>query len=341
MSFIEATRQNIRQEAVKPYTASQNVSHDLARTGLISRIFLHFVGTLTCTHASKTTFTKAAEAPYNLAGRIRLTLNSGTDVYNVSGYGTYLMNMINRINYYLDNASCGVFAFGNTVSSSGTDNNVEFFLEIPVAANDRDALGMLMLQSSQIVATLNIENNAASVLMTDTDITTALTGNWYVSTEKFSIPAKAEDYPNLDTIHQVIEDVAPISATGRNRFVIPRGNTYMKLIDIIKLNGAANSADVEDIALKINTSNEPYNMTGRDIRAMQAQRYGRALPTGVFVYDFTYSMGLPGLGNFRDFIDSQDVSEFDQIINIASGATLGSNNNTVRTIREMLVAVSA
>ena len=72
---------------------------------------------------------------------------------------------------------------------------------------------------------------------------------------------------------------------------------------------------------------------------MQLERYGRPLPDGVLVWDFFYQ-GIPNLGNNRDFVDTHNVSEFDQFVNIDSSADLGSNNNVMRVIRDTLLDVT-
>lgn len=340
--FIEATRQNILPLTTLPYTAGSEVSYDISRVGFLATVKLRFKGALTCTHASKTTFTKAAGAPFNVLNRVKLLLNNGVAIWDTSGYGAYIQNMLNKNNYRLDEVITGskVFAFGNTVSSGGTANDVCFSLDLNVSINDRDLIGLLLLQNNQVVAQVKIDNANAGVLMTDTDITTTLTGSWYVSIEYFDVPANQADWPALSSVHQVLEDQSPITATGANRFVIPRGNTYMRVINAVMLNGAYNTDDVERCTIKYNLSNEPYNMYAADMLALQRERYGRDLPKGVLAWDFFYQ-GEPNLGNHRDFIYSGNVTELDQYIHIASGATLGSNNNKLITIRDMLVDVQA
>lgn len=340
MSFVEATRQNIKPVASLQYTPGQDVSYDLSRVGFLARIGIRFKGTLTATHATKTTFTKASEAPWCLAKRLRLTLNNGLDVWNTSGYGAYLQNLINKINYRLDEIIAGssVFQFGNTASSTGAANDIAFNLNMNIALNDRDAIGLLLLQSGQVVATVSIENNNPTSLMTDTDVTCSLTGNWYLTVEYFEIPKDTASWPVLNNVHQVLEDTNSIHAVGENRFTVQRGNTYLRIVNAIQINGSYADTGIERLGIRYNVANEPYSIPKDDMKAMQLMRYGRPLPTGVYVWDFYYQ-GVPNLGIHRDFIFSGNVSELDQYIQIASGTTLGSNNNTVKTIRDMLVAV--
>lgn len=341
MSFINSTRQNLRNLTTLPHTPYNNVQADISRVGFLATVNLRFKGKLNARHASKTTFTKAPEAPYNLAERVKLVMNNGVSIWDTSGYGAYLQNMVCKYHYRLDEEmeKGGVFAFGNKVSSAGTDNDISFTLKMPISINDRDMIGLILLQSSQIVGTVQVHCADASVLMTDTDVTATLEGTWYISYEYFDVPESTADYPLLNTVHQVLEDQNPINARGENRFVIPRGNTYMRIINQIKLNGTPTLEGIERAALKYNLTNEPYALMTEDMLAMQLDRYGRALPDGVLIWDFFY-MGIPNLGNNRDFVDTARISEFDQFINISSDANLGSNDNVLRVIRDTLLPVT-
>lgn len=345
MSFITETRQNMRNLTTLPHTANNTVQADISRVGFLSTITLRFAGKLTAKHASKTTFTKAAEAPYNIADRVRFVLNNGVSVWDTSGYGAYLQNIICDYHYRMDEffgsnkAYQCVYSFGNKVSAAGTANDVNFTIKMPISLNDRDMIGLLLLQSSQIVGTVQVVCANANVLMEDTDVQATLEGTWHISYEYFDVPLNTADYPVTDVVHQVLEDQNPISAAGENRFVIPRGNTYLRIINQIKLNNKPTLDGIEKASLRYNLTNEPYSLKKEDLLTLQLERYGRPLPDGVLVWDFFYQ-GIPNLGNNRDFVDTHNVSEFDQFVNIDSSADLGNNNNVMRVIRDTLLDVT-
>ncbi len=342
MSFVNATRQNLRTLTSLKYEAGQQTSYDISRVGFLSKIYLRFEGKVNAKHASKSTFAKAAEAPYNLANRVRLVLNNGTSIWDTSGYGVYMLNLINKLNYVMDNQVAGskIFQFGNTCSSAGTDNDLCFSLELNMSLNEKDMLGLIMLQSSQVVATIQVDNAQPGVLTTDTDIEMTVTGNWHLSYEYFEIPVDVANYPVIDVIHQVLEDNNTIHSTGENRIVIPRGHTYLRIINSVKINGKLSLDDVDRMNIKYNLSNEPYTVNKDDFLMYQRSRYGRDLPAGMYAWDLFYQ-GYPNYGTVRDWVQSANITEFDQFIHIKGDATLGSNNNTVRTVREMLADVNA
>lgn len=342
LGFINSTRQNIKSFTNLPYSPQMPVSADIARVGLLASVYLRFKGTLTATHATKTTFTPAAGAPYNLAGRIQLLMNNGITIWNTSGYGAYLQNLTNNLAYNLDQAgsSSSVFSFGNTVSAAGAANDLSFSLRLNVAINDKDPIGLLLLQNDATVLTLQIEAAVAAMLLSaaDADVTAAVTGNWEVAIEFFSIPRDPADYPALNRVHQVLEQSNPITAIGENRQVLPRGNTYRRLVNYLTLNGQLTDA-IEKMRLVYNLTVTPYDITGSLAKIIQRERYGRDLPVGTYVWDMFYQ-GYPNVGaNQRDLIVSRDLSEFNQFVIISNGAVLGGNNNSLNTVFDQVLQV--
>lgn len=341
MSFANATRQNIRKQGTLAYESLMSKSIDISRVGFLSRIGIRFDGTVTAKHTTKTTFAKAAKAPFNLANRVRFTLNNGTALWDTTGYGAYLQNVMNKINYCLDSEDTStVFKFGNTCSSTGAVNDLCFYLDLNMSLNDRDLIGLLLLQNSDVVATLSVDNSASSVLTTDTDIELTIAGSYHITIEYFDVPASTADYPVQSVVHQVIEEQTTINSTGQNTFKIPRGNVYTRIVNLIEINGTASTEDITRMALKYNVSAEPYSIDTKDQLYLQENRYGRSLPDGVLAWDF-FHQGIPNMGTNRDFVDSSEITEFDQIFDVDSSATLGANNNRLCIIKDMLVEVSS
>jgi hypothetical protein len=53
-----------------------------------------------------------------------------------------------------------------------------------------------------------------------------------------------------------------------------------------------------------------------------------------------FDQGYPNFGGERDLIQASGLAEFESVLQIGSGVTLGSNNNLVRTIQQQLVKVA-
>jgi hypothetical protein len=344
MSFITATRQSVQKVATLPFESGQRKSKDLPRVGLLANLYLRVKGTLTVTPntGTATLKTKNYGKPYGLIERLQLTANSGTDIVNVSGLGLYLRNLI------ADDSKMDVLAAnmpeavsGNPVFQFGTAsgaNDVQFTLKVPVVINERDPVGLILLQNGETLMDLGLTWANPSNLFTLTgNAEIAFTGNAHVTMEYFEVPLNAEDYPDLSIAHTILEDSISVDGVGDLNYVIPRGNIYQRVIHRLLLNDVpAGFEDVERMTLRYNQSNHPYVIDGLDQLALQRDRYKRDLAKGVYVWDWAFQ-GQAGFGGNRDLVNSRAITDFQSIIKIASGATLGTNNNRLLNVREQLV----
>lgn len=346
MAFANATRQNRRKIFDLPYDTSR-VSKDLPATGLVANLYIRVKGVLTVTPGTGAATLKASQQgrPYGILDRIQLVANAGTSIVDVSGFGLYLRNLMtdnsypdvlaaNLPDYLAADAGNPTYQFG---TSSGA-NAVEYTLKVPIVNNDRDLVGLILLQNRETLMTLTLDWANISNLFTLTGTAAVtFTGNAAVTMEYYSVPLNTEDYPDLSVAHQMLEDKWDIDGTGDVQYTVPRGNIYMRMIHRVLLNDApAGFDDVERLTLQYNQSEQPFLVEGHDQLAMQRERYKRDLPKGVYVYDFTYQ-GQAGLGGSRDLVNSRAITDFLSIVRIASAATLGTNNNKLMTVREQLV----
>lgn len=337
--FLKMTRQNMNTVDIIDYEdgrAGDPVY--ISKVGYLAKVYLEFKGTLTCTHATKTSFTKAADAPYNILRNIRMKLNGGVTIWDTSGFGTYLRNLLDVRNNVIDDIVSGrdVFQFEDDVSDTGEENDIQFTVELPIMINERDPIGLLMLQSDKAKAQLDVTFDRPEVLMTDDDVTCSLTGTITIHTETFDIPGNTDARPDPRVVHIVEQDQIALTGTGRNKYVFRPGKIYQRAIFRVLIDGAA-AADsaVENMSLVYNQNKIPYDVSASLIRYLNRKRYGRDLPAGVYVWDFGYQ-GMPILGNGRDYVDASSITEFWNIITIASGTSFGTSNNIVECIAESL-----
>jgi len=61
--------------------------------------------------------------------------------------------------------------------------------------------------------------------------------------------------------------------------------------------------------LVFNTADINTRINSKQLAALNAKQYGLELPAGMFIFDFGYQ-GLANLGGFRDYIDTQRLTEF-------------------------------
>jgi hypothetical protein len=136
----------------------------------------------------------------------------------------------------------------------------------------------------------------------------------------------------------VLEDRDAITGTGDVRKALLRQGTVLQLAHVVRLNGSrAAPGDVEELRVEINRSDRVYRLPTAAALFLAALRYGQDLPQGVYVWDWWHAQNDVSQGDGRDMIDTEAVAQIDSVVRIASGATLGTNNNFLDTIRRHTV----
>lgn len=348
MAFIDATRQNFTELPAQPYTNEGRLYYTLPKVGLLSRLFLHISGTMTTTPGTGSVALSERTA-FNLFKRIRLVANSGASIFDVSGYGTYLINTVLRKNADITSSpiDTGIKTLVYNAPVESGANTWNAILEIPIAINERDPIGLVLLQNNATQLVLEVDLNPAygttdiiAPIKVTGNATASFSGNIGCMMEYFTVPRNAEDYPALNVIHQWLEQSDAISSAGAFNKSLLRGNTYMRLMHYATIGGALNSAYIEKLRILYNQSEVPYTINQISQLGIQRARYGRDLPKGTFVHDWYMSNGQVGLGNSRDFINSANVTEFQTEVNIKSGTSVTAGTSFINTITEQLIKIS-
>ena len=313
MSFDTSTRlKYIALPTLTRPTGGGSVSVDLPRSGILSRIWVN----VSVTVAGSLSAPNALGVP-SVIRRIRLSLNNGIDVFNVSGAGYQYL-----VREFIDNYGDATPQASRAAVTAATFN--QDFL-IPVFMNVKDPFGAILLQNEQTLATLIIEFEADATVATGATVTATAKPLLGV----FEVPNDPNDWPPLTTIHAIIEDQQSISGAGDFTYNWPRGNTYLGVYHL--LNGTTHTqarlrtqqsiylADHTPDAQRMLFNN--YNNTGRDMSLA-----GTAI-TGYNNRIFWDLMGSDGLGSFgtvRDVINSAALTDLASVITAAGAGTLVS-----------------
>lgn len=349
MAFIDNTRQNFTELPKQNYESGGRLYFVLPKTGLLSKLLVNLSGVMTVTHGTGTA-AMSDRGIWNLIKRIKLIANSGAAIYDVSGYGTFVINNLLKHGHAPDNYGSKDRSIGTEVYSDGASSGANTWkgvLEIPIAINDRDNVGLVMLQNNATQLVLEIElnteyganNRIAPVVVTGNDMA-AFVGSIGCMMEYFTVPEKAADYPSLNLIHQWLENQDPLTSTGAYQKSLLRGDTYMKLVHYLTLANALNTTDVDSLRILYNGSETAYQVNKISQLAIQRSRYGQDLPKGTYVHDWYFSGGIVNLGNSRDFINSAGVTEFQTEVTIGSGATVTAGQSFLNTISEKLIRIA-
>jgi hypothetical protein len=328
-----AFRPNTRQKRLKFGTAAYSLGGSqsilLPEVGYLARIWLYFVGTVTYSGTS----TPADLAPYSIFKRISVTLNnSATDIFNCSGWSTFLVNSIlTKMGRPDQQTNANFYAY--PVSGSAQDFVLGLQIPISMSQGFNFEAGLINLQAPEVQCQLNVDFHSA---LTDIgDLITSLSGTVHAYYEYYEVPSPTQVLQPPVVLHRIIEQTQPVNNTGDVIYTVPRGGNMVRLLHTLRLNGAR-SDDYDETSLRFNQSETIYKQERRLSKYLQRERYGYNLPTGVISQDWAYALQHPEESDLRDAINTEMVTTTDSIVTVSSTATLGNNNNFLTSVREIL-----
>jgi len=338
LPFRSGTRQKFYQMNPMVFAAGQTLTQVFPQVGMLSAIFLQVIGTLTYSAAG----TLADQGPWNLLTRLQVLTNIGSAVLvDLSGFGAYLVQqLIGGGDYRPDVAGSGASTPSALIYSfplSGTGVAFRLSYILPIGANDgiNFDTGLINLQAPQTQVTLSLQcgqlTDAASNI---TAIAATISvGYWYYEIPDLSI----FELPPLSLV-RTLEDQIPVASTGEQVYTVPPMGTILQAVHCLTLNGTR--SDSFDYGfVRFNKSDTIYNVPAGMQRMLERSRYGLNPITGTFFWDFWHAYGEVSQGDVRDAIDTEAISTVDFGMAISSGATLGSNNNNLKTIRRLVQTI--
>jgi hypothetical protein len=301
----------------------------LPTIGYLAKMFLRFNGTITFSGAAAA----AKFAPYSIFQNIKVDLNSQKQtIIDVSGYQLYLLDSVKRKNARLDqNTDSDFYVF----PSSGSAQTFRVTLELPIAVSDGMNFqnGLINLQAPEIQATLQVR--FVSALTDIADTCTAITGTVDVIYEYYEVPDPTAVMQPPQVLHKVLSMSEPLSGVGENIHQVPRGGRLLRLIHILECNGAKSDAwDTREI--RLNYSQSIYFDQRWEAKHIARQLYGFTLPTGSIVWDFVNSYDQAEESDLRDVLNTEVITTLESKVIVTSGTTLGTNNNFLHSVREIL-----
>lgn len=330
----------------------------LPETGLGARLYLTISGTLAVALAGGTaTFSPLGVG--NILSRINVRLNDGTMLYEMEGFNanipTLLQNGFDPHTIPFSRAYTSVTPFAAPAKSAvlaGGNIPILFTIEIPIMNNDKDMLGLILLQNGTTQATVEAQWNQVqgadglSALVAVTGAATAtFTGNIVPTLEFFSVPNLPQDQlmavlaPHLRWTNQWKSEYEAITSTAPLKKKLERGSIYTKIAHRLLVNGLLDSQAPANFRLLMGGTDAPVSIT-RDLQLyLQKRNYSFDLPEGIFLHDFDRSYGIEEFGDHRDMIDSRQLTELTSEVAYNSGLTIGANS-FIYTIVNKLVPVA-
>lgn len=330
LPFRQNTRQKFAKVGTMTYALGGTSFLTLPKVGYLSKIYIRFTGTI----SSSSTITYAKFGPWSILRNINFNLNSGKQILcDVSGYELFLHNMTTKKSARTDQNSDADFYAAPTANAAGQAFALTW--EIPVAVSDGHnfAVGLINLQAPELQANLQLQFNTA---LADVGATlTGIAGTFHVSYEYYEVPDPTRVAQPPVVLHKLLSQPFAVASTGENRFEVPRGGRILRYIEIVELNGAK-SDSYDNKQIYLNKTQQIAVLDRPEFKFRNRRDYGFIMPTGVSCWDFQKGWDICEESDLRDTLDTEAVTTTEMVTTITSGATLGSNNNFVHSVREIL-----
>jgi hypothetical protein len=347
--FNRATRAARLQLPTASFVDSGISLIDVPQVGYLGAISLLLSGSNASITGTQVTYPLQ---PFSLIRRIRLVTNEGAEIWNTSGWGAYLYNATLRtgLDYatnHSDYFGPGTDPFvryykatGNLSSATGT---FKCFWHLPVSWGPMNLTGLLLLQNPGVKFQIEITWGTNSDMWTSITGTPAIAATITPQVDLYHLPADQHDDPDLMFAKTVIEDQKTISGTGDFVYNPILGNTLNKVIQEFVQGPAGsyapfNCTDFTSTKVTFAQSQVVYNINTDNHLADMRRWYGRDLPSGVLVHDWTIGNGMPEIPNGRDTFDTSQITDFSITTTIPSTTTVQSGS-FCRTVREQLVQI--
>lgn len=337
LPFRSGTRQRRAKVGAIAYAAASALTPlELPRVGMLSRILVQFRGIVTLSGAGAL----SDLGPWNLTARIKVNANIGSAaIVDVSGYGAYMVqSIIEELGFRPDMAGVGAGVVPNAdihaaPVAMGANNWVLTYV-IPISANagKQFDLGLINLQAPETRVTVEITTGA---LLDPATLVTATTGNYHVYYEYYEIPDPRQFQLPALALVRTLEEQQPVGQTGDNIYTVPRQGVLLQLVHRLNLNGAR-SDSWDSIAIKFNKTDTVYLMERQWERVWNRLWQGLNPLVGVYYWDFWHAESDISAGDTRDAIDAEELSTLESFCTVTAGATLGSNNNFLASVRRIV-----
>jgi hypothetical protein len=347
--------QRVGNYVVQLAPGNNRLSIELPRVGYLAGLLVQVGGFLSRTAGDSGAFSTQY---FNIVNRLQLNLNIGaSQIFDVSGHGTNLLNQAMSFNYAADLGGHGapgapLLPFADPAVWDGVDTipqtnqDLIFTYWIPIAMNDglNFNVGLINLQAPEIRATLDITMGALADLFVPGAVLTGTSVTAFGGAAGQMLAQVSYLYyevPNPDLVqippyivHRVIQERQAIQATGDQLYTVPRMGQLQRLIHSVQINGVLDGANVNDLVIRVNKTDEIYRMANSVNRWLSRMRYGHTVPQAAFYHDWWRAADLNAAGDFRDVIDSEQISTLESIVSIDPTTVLGVGNNFLDSIRE-------
>jgi hypothetical protein len=283
--------------------------------------------------------------PQNLISQLKLSVNGKLAWYNVSGFGTMILNATEDATSFPQDAPGTAYTTAPTDVASdifaytvGADGLSKFSLEIPIIVAPDNPLAMLLLNNDNTTVQLDIEWNTfgafsdlAGGASETADVTVAVTLEYFDAVPIDIFNTFVRPMLNVGHWFSEVEQTVTAKGYGANKVVMDNHDTYLGIFHTLILDGVVDTDDVDSVRLVLNTNQTRFNNSRTRQLKQQRDTWGKDLP--IFAWDMFAAGGLPSA------LNADAYTAVESFIDINTGATLGTDAR-ILTIAEKLVALA-
>ena len=319
----------------------------LPSVGMLSRILLVAHGNIDLSGAGGSIAVDGAAGLFN---RITVSANLGSsNIFDCSGPGAYMAA----------NWSKSFAARASILDPTDTTMDYNLYLPVDIAANRgrNFALGLVNLQDPEIQVYLSLVFNpltSVATLATSGGTTSIAVDIYY---EYFEIPdPRVFALPPRALVRTLEEQFPTATVVGDNIYQVPRLGTMFMFGAMAYANSARmDKSAMQTFSLRLNKTDVVETRSGfiqvlldqTDFNMVQGDVPGKATTTvagsknpvliepGVITWNGWEAEGIPSSGDFRDAVDTLELTTTEFILTVASGTTVVSTD-IVRAVRRVV-----
>ena len=317
--FVQSTRQNRHMLPSQSLGEYDTATITLPKNRLLSKVAFRVEMSVNVKHATKKSIDVDTFTPYKILRRVSLDLNNGFSPYVLNGKELAMYSMVGMHPDIVvpQNVNERGFCFmpDMVASTAGTSNKIAFTCELPVALNDKEPVGLILLQSQETQVNLIIETATAGDIFENADGYTIALESLKITpyTTTFTVPNNANAFPDLSALKLVHARTEQFAGAGSNIVRLATGTIYRKLIVYITDSDGNPMSDSDingSIELVFNQADINYQIAPNVLATMNEAELGYPLPKGMYVFDFSSAGFISNYGNVRDLVDSEKLTEF-------------------------------
>lgn len=269
-------------------------------------------------------------------GNITLRPNAANDMFNAS-----LTGWLGLVNPFLGSMSAvAINTTYNQGASTVAAGTFKLCVEIPVAMNNRDSIGLFNLQNPTTTVNLQITGNPAAGGGQNSSMATSGIDTVVTTVKPFVMIMDLFDpavLPPQNYLHQIKEDVQVSAASGTLDYQPELGQVYLSCNHRMELNSTGAPVDTfTQFESFVNGTDRWRSNDTLNIVSMDYSRYygGAARPAGIITDDFMATTELGTLSGYdRDLFDTANTTDWHHRITVPTA-------QNIRTMRRQLVALS-